>query len=389
MGKLTEKQKEYIWLFLKDRKLKFVPLRAELYDHLCSDIEQKVSRGLPFNEAFAQITQLLPEGHLKTLEIETMNAATSKQRSTHLLGYFSLALLVLATIFKLLKLSGAGNLLISAMVILGFTLISSSVVGIEQGKQKKWLSIGLALSICTFLTSFIFTVLHLPGGNEIRILSVFMLSILFGYSFFSIPANYVSDATAWLHQQYGHIIDRLLIVIFGAALLIKTPSILFGHIDLVANILLILTIAGAGFHLFGLIWPRLAVWQSKPLTYMVLVSFCCFIVPAITTIIDPTLRWMILFASFPLMGIIVSIKEDKVIDWSAMVSVLATCTILFSSFCVHLLLLPETILAYIFNPVVLVGLGLLVAIKWKNRLFRVYMIIVLCHYLLIYQGQLP
>jgi len=164
-------------------------LRNDVLDHLCCVVEIKLSKGTNFDQALKEaVHELAPEGLIE-LQRETVFLLNSTKiirmkKVMYLVGLLSAMTFVTGWLFGMLHLSGAREL--SIIGFLGFVLIYVPLLAIDRYKSNiRWVLsekmkfILGSLSGLAMTIALAFKILHLPGGDQLLILG----TVLFVFGF--------------------------------------------------------------------------------------------------------------------------------------------------------------------------------------------------------------
>lgn len=173
--KLTEEQLLRIQSQVAASKITIDTLREDVVDHICCVVEVKLDRGRTFDKALVEaLEELAPEG-LDEIQNETLFLLNSDKiiimkKLMFTIGALSSMSFVTGWLFGLLHLPGAFEL--SAYGFLGFGCLFIPLYTIDYFKtdirralNEKW-KFGLGLLSAVLLgVATIFKILHLPGAN--------------------------------------------------------------------------------------------------------------------------------------------------------------------------------------------------------------------------------
>ena len=379
--------------YLDKQGVSFEPLREEMLDHIGCDVERLMQTGSSFEEAWQKILNEIPPKQLYAIQIETMETINKKEALSKWFAYLSFFLLFAGSVFKLMKFPGAGQLLISSFIAIALALLSGSIFGISANKEKKgtWLLVGILGGILLFLASFTFQILHLPGATEFRIMAVTSLCITYPLSFFYLSLRGNKDnILSWLHARYTPAIERFLLILFAAAVVMRMPSLAIGYEDFVSRILLVIAIAATGLHFHSLTWHTLSNDGKPAMIYLTALSTSavCFLLPALIGFLSQPLREGLGVAFWPIAGTIAAIKgtEERmrlpafVVTGFVTVLSLAWSPVISGFF-------PISVKQFVFHAVVLGALLILLALFRKSPLYRMFMVLAISHYLFAYPWE--
>jgi hypothetical protein len=306
MGNLSASQLNDIRDFLTRNGMTYDPLQEEMLDHISCDIERYMEAGDSFETSWQKVLQEIPPIQLQTLQLQTMETISKRPSLSALFAYLSFFLLFGASIFKILHLPWAGELLISSFASIAISLISGSIVGMYTYKARTggWLLMCIVLSVILFLSSSTFQILHLPGTTEIRTISVLALCILFPLSFFYVR-NRPGLIFPYLHDKFTPGITRFIVILFAVAAVTRMTLILTTSAnDIPSRVLLVVVIAAAGLHFFALTWNGIQTRATTSLFNIILlaIAFLCFMLPGLVGILSPTIRAFLATGFFTLAG---------------------------------------------------------------------------------------
>ncbi len=162
-------------------------MQDDLIDHLCCEVENRMSCGVDFEAAFAHALQRLAPNGLLELEKETYlllnKTKITMKKLTYLSGASFSIFASVGILFKILHWLGANELLIFGFggLLLVFTPLllvthhrQSSTSGFEA--RRNWIGM---ISLVLFSTGAILKVLHFVGANEALLLGTTLFS--FGF----------------------------------------------------------------------------------------------------------------------------------------------------------------------------------------------------------------
>ncbi len=392
MGSLSGEQLSAIEDYLDRQGMTYKPLRDEMLDHISCDIERLMTSGQSFDDAWLTITKELPPKQIQTIQFETMETINKKESLSKWFAYLSFFLLFAGSAFKLMKFPGAGQMLIGSFIAIALALVSGSTFGMINHKEKRghWLLVLMLVGILLFLASITFQILHLPGAVELRTLAVTSLCVAYVASFFYLrgSGDYI---LFWLHEKYTPAIERFILILFGAVMILRMPSLILAYEDFLSIVLLIITIASVGLHFHALGWRALKADEKPSLGYSIWlsVSIVCFLLPALMGIVSLPVRAMLFVVFWPIAGALVAMRSAKGTSRTAVFAITAfVTTIYLISALVESQVLPIGTNGLIFNAVVLTTLLALLFLFRKESFFRMYLIIVVSHYLFVYPWEL-
>jgi hypothetical protein len=349
-----------------------------------------MEEGGSFETSWQKVLQEIPPIQLQTLQLQTMETISKRPSLSTLFAYLSFFLLFGASIFKILHLPWAAELLISSFASIAISLISGSIVGMYTYKAGTggWLLMCIVFSTILFLSSLTFQILHLPGTTEIRTISVLALCILFPLSFFYVR-NRPGLILPYLHDKFTPGITRFIVILFAVAAITRMTLILTTSAnDIPSRVLLVVVIAAAGFHFFALTWNGIQTRATTSLFNIILlaIAFLCFMLPGLVGILSPTIRAFLATGFFTLGGAyVLSLPAEGISKLAKPLSV---------GFVIALQL-TWAFTSQTFVPfgsfqivVVLVLTGLLI-VNRKDVMTSIYLISFIAHYLFVYPSGIP
>ncbi len=382
--------------YLDRQGLTFKPLREEMFDHIIDDINGKINQGASFEEAWSNITGEIPEDHFKTMQKEVMETINKKFTLPKGLSYLSLLLILTMVTFKVMHLSLSGILLLITFGTIGASLFFGTLYGLYPFKDKteSILLIGTLVGVEIFLLSFGLQVLHILAPYSIlRVVSIILLLIFYPAVTWHLSrsSNNNNQLLAQLHQKYSPVIERYLMALLVIALTLRFISLGFGVTPDVSHILLFLVMAGAGMQFFALNWHG-QQGQNHWMQISVIIAFTGFILPAISWMGNPIFSKnliIILTALFFMLSAGIAYFKSEVQENKLMLNLFITLIgwLYLSWLLIHIGFLGISF-SYIFNIPVLVILLAFLIYFIKSPLLKMFLMIVISHYMYEYPIQL-
>lgn len=282
MSKLTDGQRAHIRNFLRDQGLTFEPLAEELLDHMASDIEERMDSGLTFENAWLETRNEIPQHHLHTLQLETMETINKRFTISRSFSVAALGLLFTGTIFKVMHLAGASQLLLLSFIAMAAGLLSSTVWGIYNHKEKKGAGRILSVVVGTMLLmmGYGFKVLHWPGADQLIIFGslISLCSLLYNTFYVYRSRGMETNLLSYLHEKYTPGIERFFLIILIPVGIYCLFMLSQGQAAILGTIPLVIVIYGASLQLFALTWRKLESDQtlrSIPILTATALSIVC------------------------------------------------------------------------------------------------------------------
>jgi len=218
---LNADQENDVRNFLLSRGLALKPLLDEMTDHITCDLENLMDSGMSYDEAWTKIISDLPEDHFKIIQQETMETINNRFTLSRVFTFAAMAAMLMATIFKLLHLPGASELLLVSFAAMGSSLLSSSVSGIYFNRERKGAVRVMAIvtGILLMLAGYSFKMLHLPGASELIVFAAatLVVSMIVHAVYVYSNASGNGNLFTFLHEKYSPGIERFLLIIVTVA----------------------------------------------------------------------------------------------------------------------------------------------------------------------------
>ncbi len=303
--------------FLDQQGLSFKPLKAELLDHLASDVERRMKDGASFDIAWDQVKEEIPSNHFKSIQQLTMETIDSRFRISRIFSNLFLALMIMGSLFKYLHLPGAGILLMSSFIALAISLLSGSLSGliINRGKRGGVWLVTMTLGVLLLLTAYCFRILHLPGVELAAFASVSLLLISVVGITLSIQRHSGDEnLLTFLHEKYAPSIQRALVVLLSVGVLFKVVTAVANGSDFfVGDVTLILLLYGAGIQLLLYLWSAFEESNRQTLNIILIaISATCLFLPILNFYIPFAPRMVMAFTFYILTGYLIYQRVDNV-----------------------------------------------------------------------------
>ncbi len=303
-----------IEVFLDRQGLSFKPLRAELLDHLVSDVESRMMHGETFEIAWNQVKDEIPSNHFKTIQQQTMETIDSRFRISRIFSNLFLALMILGSFFKFMHLPGAGILLLMSFGALAISLLSGSLSGLIVNRGKRggiWL-VTMVLGVLFLLTAYCFRILHLPGADLAAFVAVGLLLLSVLGITLSVQRHAGDESLlTFLHSKYATSIQRALVVLLSVGVLFKVIATAKGADFFVGDVTLILLIYGAGIQLLLYLWRTFEDGQPRLNSFLIAISATCLFLPILNFYIPFEPRMVMAFTFYALTGYLIYRQLDN------------------------------------------------------------------------------
>lgn len=365
MGQLSAEERNSLRQYLSSEGLTFKPLLDDMVDHFACTLEEKMQSGMRFADAFEQTKSEIPTDHFNKLQQETMETIDKRYNVARGLSWLTLGMLLGATIFKLLHLRGASELLIASFIMLAASLLSGSLSGILRNRDKKGALRLLALvaGVILLLAGFTFTVLHLPGNTGLTFIAVIIVIVagvantLHAYSKTGSDGNLLT----WLHEKYSPGIERFLLLLFAPLLAFKAITMYFfpAAVSPVANIGILIVVYGAALQFIAIVWRSMEknpAHRTPAVLAVTILVFILFNLPFLTSVFNIPLRGSFIMLFMIAGAWLTYTLEEKPMNTPSMI-VLGLIPLIFTTWSMTLMsVLPTSSSGMIFNAAVLVVL---------------------------------
>ena len=394
MNKLSAEQRLQVRNFLTEQGLTFSPLLEEMLDHVSSDIEEHMQEGLSFDEAWRQMKINIPENHLQTIQLETMETINKRFSISRVLSILALALIFGGIAFKLLHLPGATELLILSFAAMAGSFLSGTVSGIYFHREKKGAVRVLSLVSGTMLLmiAYTFRLMHWSGGDILVIGGVivsllsFLLNTLYIYPSSSPNVNLLS----YLHEKHSPGIERFFLILLVPVTILRIITLPIPANAFLGTIILVIIIYGAGVQFFALTWRLLEIEKAKRnvLTFSALVfSFTCFTLVFLGEVLGFEIR-LVLIMLFSIAGAWLTYRIDPPKNFFLAGVLILVPPLFTANVLLRLNFLPTSSSSLVFNIIILVILSAGIFVSTKHEATRAFLIVSMAGYLVEYSGRL-
>ncbi len=372
--------------YLDEQGLVDGPLREELLDHLMSDVKARQREGDTLEEAWIQIVEDIPPQHFKALEKETVSIDRHPFKSIKIMAYLSIGLLAATVIFKTAHFPGAPFLLLSALMMAMAALITGSISGVKSYPEKEGKKVVLILmgSVFLFFLSLVFQVFYLPMTGPLRNTAILLLLVIFPFLLFYFLGKqaWESFLLTYLHRRHTAGIERFLLVLLVLGSLSKGLALLGRPSPEPASVIFVLLIFAAGLQYFLF---SLRQVNDRGMVFVLILTIILLMVPAMELPLPFPLKSIAIALFFLLAGGITSLQASTGYDGilaTLMTVIMSSFSLLRIAFGLHWIGAGTE--GMLFNiPVFLLILGALL-LSPRYSMFRMYMIIALAQYLLVY-----
>lgn len=189
MTELQEKQIEKISLDIEQQGLTFTPLKNELLDHICCQIEIEMEQGMTFNEAYRKVRTAMGRKRIRQIQDETLILISKKyrrmKRMMYGLGVTAPVLVIIAALFKVNHWPGGAVMITLALFITGMVFLPLFVMVRIRDTRRMDEPVPLGLYLTGMISGMIailgtlFKVQHWPGASIMLTLGLAGLALGF------------------------------------------------------------------------------------------------------------------------------------------------------------------------------------------------------------------
>ena len=391
MGMLTDEQKNGLREFLEHQGLSFKPLQDEMTDHIGCDLEERMSAGLSFQEAWDQSIKEIPNNHFQLIQQEIMETINKRVSWSRVISFFALGLILISALFKALHLQFGGVVLLLSFGCMAAALLTGSLSGIRLNKGKKGASRVLAVTVGVILImiGFSFKLLHMPGGDQFIILAVVVLiiSLIVNSLYVYKHASGEGNLLTYLHEKYTPGIERFFMLLLFPLVIYKGIWIVMGTGDFPGNFMLLIVIFGAGLQFIVMTWRVMEKDLAKRNVVILtatIVCCLCAMLPFLGPLLPLPARVILITLFSPVAGWLAYTTDEnsrKGID--AFLVALVTAAFLGWAL-IHLSVIPSSSSWIFFNIPVLLLLVAGIVISKKHGTMRAFMLVSVAGYLFEY-----
>mgnify|MGYP000614725976 CR=1 FL=1 len=171
MWQLDKDQISLIEMDVERARVTLINLSDELVDHICCEVENYMSDGKSFEEAYALIKEQTGIKVLQQIQEDTLyltNKTYALMKTTmKITGNLSLALIGVGTTLKIFHWPGAGPALLLGFILLCIVFFPASIYlnYIEGGEKKRpVLNLSILIGGIILMAGILFKVMHWPGA---------------------------------------------------------------------------------------------------------------------------------------------------------------------------------------------------------------------------------
>jgi hypothetical protein len=362
-----------------------------MLDHLSCDLEDRMTNGNSFEEAWRETIHNIHENHFQIIQKETMETLNRRFKLSTPFSYLALGLLFISMAFKALHYPLSGELLISSFGVIGISLLTGSLSGIKFNKEKKgrFRILAIILGVIIMMAAYGFKVLQLRGANVLVVLSVSVLIVAFTANTIYVYRNASGEGNllTYLHEKYTPGIERFFIILLIPLAIFKVITIV--NNTLYAGMILLVVMFGAGLQFIALNWRMMENHLEKrnpPLLIALIIASLCFTLVFLGPIVPFQIRVsMIMIFSVTAAWLAYRMESPPQNIISLLLAGFGPVIFIVWGL-IKLQIIPLAIGSVFFNLPVLFLLAVGLSLCKKYSIMRTYMIIIFASYLFEYIG---
>lgn len=219
MEPLTEQQVARVQEHVRHSGVEQESLINDLTDHICTEIEQRLARGQPFDDALSEAASLFGQQGLRQIQLDTfelLNEITdTMKKAAFIIGLVSTSLLLTGTIFKLMHWMGAGILVLSgaSALVLGYFPLLLRFKWKESPSNERPMHLAGFLGITLTTLGVLFKVFHWPGANVMLLSGMAVLAFAYVPLFYYM--RYKTSSNRPVTLSTGLVAMTCLILVFA------------------------------------------------------------------------------------------------------------------------------------------------------------------------------
>jgi hypothetical protein len=186
MHELSISNIEQIGKDIGNQDICFSHLLDELIDHVCCDVENEMSKGYDFDEAYSRVKLKIGPGRFSQIQKETLFAVDTKYRRMKnmmkISGVAGTLIFGCSALFKIQHWPGAGILMTLGAFILALVFLPSALGVLwkeTHNKGRMFLMVASFLTGFFFITGALFKTQHWPFAGILLLSSVISGIVLF------------------------------------------------------------------------------------------------------------------------------------------------------------------------------------------------------------------
>jgi hypothetical protein len=359
-----------------------------MVDHVSCDLEERLSTGCSFDEAWRLSMDEIPSSHFQIIQKQTMEAINKRFTISQILSYLALLFLFVSTIFKVQHWRLTGELLLLSFAAMAASLLMGSLSGISLNKEKKGAIrvLAVVVGVIILLIGHSFKILHMPGANSLVFLAIsgLILSLLINTLYVYKQASGEGNLLTFLHEKHTPGIERFLLFLLFPLAIYKVIAIVSKLENFPGNMVLLVVIFGSGLQFAALNWRIMENDLSKRnglILSAIIVSLLCFTLPFLGEYLAFDLRVLVVTVFTIVSGWVAYKMEEEPKKITSLAVVILVPLLFLGWAFIRLKVIPSSASAIFFNLPVLFILVIGLLICRKHGTMRTYMMISLSGYL--------
>jgi hypothetical protein len=391
MGKLTSDQADVLRSFLVNNGLSFKPLQNEMVDHMSADLEDRMSRGATFDEALDMVVGQIPDNHFHIIQKEIMETIDKRFTTSRVFSFVALGLLLTCTLFKVLHLQFADELLLLSFTSMAASLLFGSFTGITLNKEKNGSArlLAIVFGVVILILGFCFKLLHWPGADGVIGLSVGLLIVALVVNTYYVyrSGSREDNLLTFLHKKHTPGIERFFLFLLIPMAIYKVITIVLQQDYYVGNLILLIVILGAGLQLITLSWRAMEEDLSKrnPIIFgAIIVSSLCLTLAFLGPILSFEIRVMLIIAFSIVAAWLAFAIDERPHNILSLIATVLVPLVFLGWGLIKLNVLPTSAQGIFFNLPVMFILSLGLYTSKKHGTIRAFLLVSLSSYILEY-----
>jgi hypothetical protein len=391
MRKLTPDQAEVLRSFLVNNGLSFKPLQDEMVDHMSADLEDRMSRGATFEEAMDKVIGQIPDNHFQIIQKEIMETIDKRFTVSRVFSFVAVGLLLICTLFKVLHLQFADEVLLLSFTSLAASLLFGSLTGITLNKEKNGSVrlLAMVFGMVGLILGYCFKVLHLPGADSIIGLAVGLLivSLIVNTSYVYRHGSGEGNLLTFLHKKHTPGIERFFLFLLIPMAIYKVMTIVLQQDYYVGNLVLLIVILGAGLQLIALSWRAMEEDLSKRnfiVFAAIIISSLCLTLVFLGPILSFEIRVMLIIVFSMVAAWLAYAIEERPHNIFSLIATVLVPLFFLGWGLIKLNVLPPSSHGIFFNLPVMFILSLGLYTSKKHGTMRAFLLVSLSSYILEY-----
>ncbi|HAN78162.1 MAG TPA: hypothetical protein DCQ31_10505 [Bacteroidales bacterium] len=186
MNALTDEDIDFIYNDVRQKGISLEMLLDEMVDHICCTLEPALQKGVPFVTAYHDFINSLENDTFKNLQHQTILSTDLKfqkmKKSMFFTGFFGTLVLVSGVFFKINHWPGAGILMVLGMLLVALVFLPLFFITSykeQETKKNVLLFIIGYITLAFLLLGPLFKVMHWPFANVLLFYGPISLAVVF------------------------------------------------------------------------------------------------------------------------------------------------------------------------------------------------------------------